>query len=266
MIKIATVHGAVSANVRHNGHHVRASMVGAARAGARLVHFAEGALSGYIRSEIDDWPEVDWTALQEELDLTAALAKSLGIWVVVGANHRLRPPRWPQNSLYVISDAGMLAGRYSKRMCSNTEVTYWYTPGVDPLVFDVDGVRFGCALCIEVVFPQLFAEYERLGVTCLLLSSYSNDPMHGVMARAHAATNCMWLSVATPTTCPDLPSMLIGPDGHVLGACAGTAPGLLIQTIDPADPKYRVALRLARPWRARATSGEIYAGRHARAT
>ena len=157
---------------------MRAALQQAAQAGARLVHFPEGALSGYVKSEIEDWAEVDWAALREELEQTAVLAKRLGVWVVLGANHRLRAPRWPQNSLYVISDTGVLAGRYSKRYCSNTEVTYWYTPGADPLAFDVDGVRFGCALCIEVVFPTLFAEYgaARCHVHAALVLFAGPDP------------------------------------------------------------------------------------------
>ena len=263
MVVLATAQTSIVADIHQNGRTIRAQMVAAARQGARLVHFPEAALSGYVISEISDWADVDWRGLRSELDETASLAKRLGIWVVVGSNHRLRGPCWPQNSLYVISDQGVLAGRYSKRLCSNTELTYWYTPGAEPLAFDVDGVRFGCALCIEVVFPHLFAEYERLGVTCMLLSSYSNDPVHGLMARAHAATTCMWVSVATPVACQDFPAMLVGPDGGVSALCAAGRPDLVIQPVDPADKRYRRALRVARPWRAEARSGRIYAGRYA---
>ena len=242
-------------------------MLRAAQGGARLVHFPECALSGYVDSEVSDWDQVDWAALAEELEQTATLARRLGIWVVLGSNHRLPPRRngaqlWPHNSLYVISDTGVIAGQYAKRLCSNTELTYWYTPGKDPLVFDVDGIRFGCALCIEVVFPHLFTEYERLGARCVLLSSYSHDPIHGVMARAHAATNGFWVSHATPVACSrTLPTTIIGPDGGLIGECAAHKSGMLLHKIDPDAERYRVAIRVARPWRARARSGELHAGR-----
>jgi predicted amidohydrolase len=36
-----------------------------------------------------------------------------------------------------------------------------YTPGSGPVTFEVDGLRFGCALGIEVHFPKVLAEYER---------------------------------------------------------------------------------------------------------
>ena len=261
MIRLATVQSVIGVDVHANGAHVRGIMVQAARQGARMVHFPEGGLSGYILSEIDDWDQADWAGLEEELQATAALARQLGLWVVIGANHRMPRPLWPQNSLYVISDQGELAGRYNKRLCSNTELTYWYTPGTEPLSFEVDGTRFGCALCIEVVFPHLFAEYERLGVDCVLLSSYSNDPAHGIMARGHAATTCMWISLSTPAACTSLNAMLIGPDGNPAAQCPPGQPGLLIQAIDRMDERYRLPLRVARPWRTQARAGRIYAGR-----
>ncbi len=267
MITLAIAQCSIVADVHANARHIRATMTQAAQNGARLVHFPECALSGYVDYQVASWADVDWVALERELDEIAELAGRLGIWVVLGCNQRLARQRgrqdpWPQNCLFVISDQGVIAGRYAKRLCSNTELTYWYTPGTDPLVFDIDGVRFGCALCIEVVFPHLFTEYERLGVTCMLLSTYSYDPIHGVMARAHAATNGFWLSMSTPVACSrGLPTTLFGPDGHVIVECAPGQPNMILQSIDPDCDRYRVAVQLARPWRARARSGELHAPR-----
>ena len=188
----------------------------------------------------------------------AALAAALGVWVAIGCNRRSDAAGRPFNSLLVISDRGELHTTYDKRFCSHTEITSWYAPGTAPVTFDVDGVRFGCALCIEICFPELFAEYERLGVDCMLVSSYSEDPIYGVLARAHAATNCYWLSLAIPAQCSDaLSSSLIGPDGHVIAAC-GPGAGGIVHALDPAEPRFEDALNRARPWRARARNGEIY--------
>ena len=46
-----------------------------------------------------------------------------------------------------------------------------YSPGSDPITFVVDGYRFGCALGMESHFPEVFSEYERLDVDCVLFSS-----------------------------------------------------------------------------------------------
>lgn len=41
------------------------------------------------------------------------------------------------------------------------------------MVFDVDGFRFGIAICIEINFPDLFAHYDRLDVD---QSRFENEP------------------------------------------------------------------------------------------
>src|SRR6266496_2729417 len=66
------------------------------------------------------------------------------------------------------------------------EITRFYSPGFEPVVFDVDGYRFGCAICIEVNFPSIFVEYDNLGVDCLLLSAWPVDSIFYLKARAHA--------------------------------------------------------------------------------
>jgi predicted amidohydrolase len=256
---IASAQTPITSDVRQNGEHIRAAMEQAAAAKARLVHFAEGALSGYVKSQVQSWQDVDWAAVSEELAEIMNLAAKLGVWVVVGCNHRLAEPAWPQNSLYVISDQGTVVARYSKRFCSHAEVTAWYTPGSDPVTFEVDGIRFGCALCIEVCFPELFAEYETLKVDCVLLSAYSTDPVHRLMARAHAATNCFWVSVAVPAQCSgNLPGMVIGPNGSVISEGMPGSIDLVLSPLDGSAAQFEIALRYARPWRAKARKLEIY--------
>ena len=149
-----------------------------------------------------------WTSC----DATADLARELGLWVVVGSSHRLTPPHRPHNSLYVISDRGEVATRYDKRFLSHTEITGWHTPGREPCVFEVDGWRFGCALCIEVHFPEVFREYAELGVDCVLFSAYADDPMFGIQAQGYAASHSYWVSVSIPTQMSrGLTSRLIAP-------------------------------------------------------
>lgn len=259
-LRIAIAQGRVDRDVRANGREIRGLMRRAAAGGARLVQFPEGAASGYAKSEVTSWGEVDWPALREELEETATLAGTLGLWVVLGSAHPLTAPHRPHNSLYVISDSGALAGRYDKRRCSHTEITGWYSPGVAPMVFTVDGFSFGCAICIETVFPELFAEYEALGVDAVLVSTYSRDPIFGALARGHAAANCLWISLAIPAQCSaPLPSSLIGPDGLVLAEAGRDGEtDLVFATLDRNDPAFAIALDKARPWRRTARLGAIY--------
>lgn len=262
-LRIAIAQSRIDRDVRANGREIRGLTRRAAAGGARLVQFPEGAASGYAKSELTGWDDVDWPALREELEETAALAGSLGLWVVLGSAHPLTAPHRPHNSLYLISDTGALAGRYDKRRCSHTEITGWYSPGEAPLTFVVDSFTFGCAICIEIVFPELFAEYEALGVDAVLVPAYSRDPVFGALARGHAAATCLWIGLANPAQCsPGQPSCLVGPNGMVLAE--GNRNGesdLVFATLDRGDPAFEIALEKARPWRRTARLGGIYASR-----
>lgn len=261
-LRIATVQSPVSVDPRTNGRVLRDLVRRAHADGARLVHMPEGAVSGYVgpnKPHFRGW-NIDWSPLRPELEDLAALAAELGVWIVAGSHHRLTPPHRPHNSLYVISDTGILAGRYDKRYLSASEVAEFYTPGKAPFTFAVDGFRFGLLICIEVNFPELWVEYARAGVDCVLFSTYSEDPIFDTIARGHAATTTAWVSVSVPASCSHaMPSGVIGPDGNWLQACPrdGRA-GFVCADLDDSDPRLHIPLHAARPWRAIARQGDIY--------
>jgi predicted amidohydrolase len=260
-LRIAIAQPTITSDARENGRKIRQLMREAAAEAARLVQFPEGLLSGYAKEQIQDWNDMDWAAVREEFGQITALAAELGLWVLLGSAHPLTPPNRPHNSLYVISDKGQVIDRYDKRFCSNTEITRFYSPGFKPVVFDIDGFRFGCVICIEINFPELFSEYERLGVDCLLLSAYPVDSTFETKARAHASINAYWLAMSLPSQTAHLVSSgLIGPDGGYLVQVSDGAE-MVIGELDREAPELASALNLARPWRASARGGEIYTSR-----
>ena len=255
-LKIAIAQTTATADARSNGRTVRRLMRAAAAERARLVQFPEGLLSGYAKEQIQDWDEVDWPTVRDELEQILALAAELRLWVVLGSAHPLTPPHRPHNSLYVVSDQGELVDRYDKRFCSHTEITGFYSPGFEPVVFEVDGFRFGCVICVEINFPDLFAEYRRLGVDCLLLSSYPVDRIFEAKARAYASINICWVGMSLPSQTSHLMnSGLIGPDGDYLAQVDG-GEGLVCADLD--RTAFAGWLEGARPWRDSAMEGEIY--------
>lgn len=258
--KIAIAQSPISSSVRENSACIMKMMSAAQREGARLVHFPEGGLSGYVKAQISGWADVDWPLLESELERVCEHAGKLGIWVALGANHSLGEDNRPFNSLYVISDTGEVHARYDKRYCSYTEITDWYSAGEKPVIFEVDGFRFGCALCIEIQFPELFGECRDLNVDAVLFSAYANDQMFWIQAQAHAATNNYWISVCVPAQCgSDFPSGLIGPNGHSVARLEPKeTPDILFAEMDRLDPAFHVALTKARPWRRIARAGSIY--------
>ena len=111
--------------------------------------------------------------------------------------------------------------RYDERMLSETKISYMYAPGSASLTFDVNGVRFGCLLGIEVHFPELFSEYERLSVDCVLFSTTGgaagDEPIFATEAQGLAAANSYWVSFSVPARHAAIaPSGLIGPAGQWL--------------------------------------------------
>lgn len=243
----------ISEDVRANGRHIRALMQRAKEKGARLIHFTECALSGRARNQISNWQRVDWNAVDEELQDIADHARKLKLWTVLGCNHRLAPPQQPHNSLYVISDKGVIVTRYDKRLCADGS-NMWYTPGVSSTTFVVDGYRFGCVLSTEVHYPELFAAYERLGVEVLLLSIYAEEAIFAIEAQAHAAINAMWVSLATPVeTSRGLPGGLIGPDGNFIGRARRGQSALVPGQIDRNNPAFDFSARRSSLSRDKAT-------------
>lgn len=262
-MKIAAAQTHVSKDISANAVRIRQVMSDAAAQGVRLISFCEGALSGYAKAQIatpDAWRSFEWDRHEIELRSIAALCAKHGIFAVVGGAHRLSGTERPHNSLYIFSDSGDLLTRYDKRFLSNSEVNGWYTPGSEPVVFDVDGFRFGCAICIESQFPEVFMEYERMGADVVLFSSYGAPESYQVALRAHAGLNCLWISVTTPAQeAHKGPAGVVGPDGQWAALCAvSNDTDFTASVLDRHAPAYDIPLRKARPWRAKARSGEIY--------
>jgi predicted amidohydrolase len=255
-----------TAALRDSGAQIRRLMRDAHAAGARLLHLPEGALTGPGKRIMSaagsenvgpaDWDRADWATLAGELRAITILAGELRLWTVLGSVHPLTAPRRPHLSLYVISDNGAIATRYDERMLSNTKVTHMYTPGSAPVTFAVDGVRFGCALGMEATFPEVFLEYERLDVDCVLFSTHGpgtpvNNGPFALQSQAAASANSYWVSYAgTAQDAPNAPSGVITPNGDWLTRC----PPEPVAAITTAELDL-TAENYARPWRRIARSG-----------
>jgi predicted amidohydrolase len=262
-----------TARLRRSGHDVRELMRQARRAGARIIHFPEGAtcsphkrvmsVNGPAEVGPADWDRADWQALRLELAAIARLAGELGLWTVLGSVHPLTAPHRPHNSMYVISDRGELVTRYDERLLSNTKLSYMYTPGSGPVTFEVDGLRFGCALGIEVHYPEVFAEYERLDVDGVLFSTTGpgqpsdEAAAFATEAQAHSATNSLWISFAISAQHgAAAPAGVIAPDGTWAVRCPSDGQSAVaIADIDNRPDSIDIAVTKARPWRRQVRAG-----------
>lgn len=246
--------------LRASGAQIRSLMRDAAVAGARLVQFPEGAI---VYPDPDampkgdqgraSWTKTAWDVIGEEEESIRLLAGELGVWVAFGTIRPLSVAAPPRNSLLVVSERGEIAARYDKRILSHTEATRLYSPGSEPVVFEIDGLRVGCALCIEANFPEIFAQYEALDVDLVLLSVMVDDAARALVAQAYGTLFNYWIGYSVPAQFGrTAPAGIIGPGGRWLARCpAANRPSLAVMDLDldAADDDIAVGLRLARPWR-----------------
>lgn len=248
-----------AAGIAAAGAEVRALMERAADEHADLVHLPEGTfcfpskrLLSSTSPELGpaDWNRFAWDALAAELRAVAATSARLGLWTVVGAQHRLSAPRRPHTSLYVIGPDGSVVTRYDERVLSHTKETLMYTPGHRAVVVDVGGVRLGLTSGLEVHFPHLFAEYAEQEVHGVLFSTAGpgapdQSATFAREARALASQYSLWVGYAAPSSnAAWAPSGLIDPHGGWVARCTGQEePDVVVADLvdDPTDP--------ARTWR-----------------
>lgn len=291
-LTIATAQFAVSADPARNADAIVDAIAGAAAAGARVVHFCEGALSGYAPHDLPSYAGYPWGRLRAAAERVAAAAGARRIWALVGSAHPLAAgdgagPR-PHNAIYVIDDRGALVDRYDKRFCAGDEVDgelALYSPGDHPVVVDIDGVRCGLMICHEYRYPELYRDYKARGVELIFHSFHAAGLSEGAYAAmeaevgadhfadnwgrtlpaitmpatlvATAAANHLWISAANssaPRAC--WPGLLVRPDGVIVGRLEDERAGLLIREIDTEAPLYEST----RLWRGRAMAGRLHSG------
>jgi predicted amidohydrolase len=256
--------------LRESGARIQALMLDAAAAGASLAHFPEGALCSPHKRVMSsrgpevvadaDWDLVDRATLRAELDAVARVARDLKLWVAVGGIDFAPRRSRPTNSLFVISSRGTIVGRYDERMLSRTKSLFMYEAGTRPLVFEVGGVRFGCALGMESQYPELFAAYERDDVDCVLLSTAGNPEfpeVFAVEAAGHAAANSLWVSYAGAVGPHQPPAGVVTPNGAWTARCASAGHDAIVLTEIDTSTGER-----ARTWRRSVREGRTHVSAH----
>jgi NAD+ synthase (glutamine-hydrolysing) len=180
----ATV-GDFSGNVRR--------IVDAARAayaqGARLVLSPELGICGYSPEDLLLRPAFMQACAAAVDDCARALADLPGLFVVVGHPHQfgeladVRSKSWAVPKRFnaaTVMNAGRIVGTYCKRELPNYQVfdeRRYFASGRDagfgPVVFEVQGLRFGLNICEDAWFdePALAAKLGGADVLCVLNAS-----------------------------------------------------------------------------------------------
>jgi deaminated glutathione amidase len=295
VLEVATCQFPVCADVAANLGWCERLLRRANDRGARLVHFAECALTGYAGADLTGHEDQDWNQVEDAIGRVATLAAHLGLWVALGSAYPV-PDHRPHNSVLVIDPAGAVVDRYDKRFCSGdpdhrTGDLAHYSPGDHPTVVDIDGVRCGVLICYDYRFPELYREYMTQGVQLVLHSfhtgnisagrlavigsaigehhaalnpamTYPGITMHASSVGA-AAANHLWISASNSSTRHSAwGAFMVRADGVTVGRLPRHRPGVLVTAVDTDADLYDST----RFWRSRAAAGVLHSGEPPRRT
>jgi len=189
--------------------------------------------------------EEDCTALPQ----FRAVARELGIWLLIGSAAVKTDGERAANRSYLIGPDGAIAARYDKIHMFDVDLgdgsvhreSRKYRPGDQAVAVDTSLGRIGMTVCYDLRFPALYKTLAQAGAEILCVPSaftkVTGQAHWHVLLRARAI-ECGAFVIA-PAQCGTHPSgretyghsLIISPWGEVL-ADGGIQPGLVLADID----------------------------------
>lgn len=220
----------------------------AADEGCRLAVFPEMSLSGSLDPRTR--PASLGTVDNGPVAALAAATGELGVAAVFGIAERSADGRAHITQLF--ADGGRVRGMYRKRHLGEGEEAF--VPGAVGSRWELDGVRFGVAVCAESGVDYPFDEAAAAGapfvVFCAAPGLYGRRSDEDGWRRGlswwesagladacrHAARTRTWILLATQagtTADEDFPGLaaVVGPDGRVVDRLPDWRPGTLVATV-----------------------------------
>jgi predicted amidohydrolase len=142
---IALASPRVAASLDDGLERVRRLLAEASAQGAEIACFPEAYLPGLRGQDFDVWP-FDQAQHRRALETVAHWARAYAVATILGAERLTEQGR--QIAAYVIDARGQLLGCQTKNQLDPTEDRF-YVPGDTRRLFEVNGVKFGVAICHE---------------------------------------------------------------------------------------------------------------------
>ena len=257
-MRIALASPPVPSSIADGLNHVRSFTADAAGRGARIVCFPEAYLPG-LRGQ--DFEVPAWSAADEERVTSAVreVARASRIAMVVGIEHVT--PAGSQIGSLVVDAHGDVLGLQTKNQLDPSEDAP-YIPGDTRHVFDVEGLRFGIAICHEgwrypetvrwaavrgahlVFHPQLTGS-DRTGPQLTIWGDVAN-PYYEKAMLMRSRENTIWFaSVNYGVRFQESATTIINPAGELHAHLPYGTPGVLVVDIDLAAATGLLARRYA---------------------
>jgi len=226
--------------------------------GARIVCFPEAYLPGLRGQDFEVFP-FDAPDQERALDAVAQSARAHAIAVILGMERVTEAGR--QIAAFVLDARGQLQGFQTKNQLDPTEERF-YVPGNERRLFEVDGVKFGVAICHEgwrypetvrwaaargaaIVFHPQHTGAEREGVRLTQWGSPEAPYYEKAMVLRSMENTIYFASVNYALRFQDSATSLIAPSGRCQAHLAYGQEGVLVQEIDPDKATGLLARRYA---------------------
>jgi predicted amidohydrolase len=230
----------------------------AASRGAEIVCFPEAYVPG-LRGLDFEVPEFTARDEQRGLETFSRLARTHRIAVIAGLEHFVDDTR--QIAAAVFDASGSLLGLQTKNQLDPSEERF-YVPGTTRRIFEVNGVKFGIAICHEgwrypetvrwaatrgakIVFHPQHTGAERDGIRMTEWLS-PDAPYYEKAMMCRALENTIYFaSVNYALRFPESATAVIGPDGACIARLPYGQDGVLVCAIDVAQATGLLASRYA---------------------
>jgi predicted amidohydrolase len=230
----------------------------AAAGGAEVVCFPEAYLPG-LRGLDFDVPAFDELDQRRALDTASSLARQHRLAIILGMEWHSAAGR--QIAAVVVAADGRALGMQTKNQLDPTEEPN-YVPGQTRHLFEVNGLRFGIAICHEgfrypetvrwaavrgahIVFHPHCTGSDRAGVRLTEWGSRDARYYERAMMCRGLENTIYVASVNYAFQYQESATTVIGPSGECVAHLPYGDSGVLVQTIDPALATGRLAARYA---------------------
>ncbi len=249
-IKVAAAQVHQSNDVVSNCAKALAFIDRAAAEGVQIVCFPEAHLPGYRVDVTSADAPVQTSELEHSLVLIGDRCRRHRIACLIGSE-RLTNGECIRNTVYVINEEGALLGCHDKTILTPLDAIA-YTPGQGFDVWGLHGIQVGVVTCFE---GFRFAETSRecvLKGAQIVFHPQNNTtrpglawklPVHEAMIVTRAAENTVFfVSVNMACQHQNSRSLMVGPDGVIIGATRLRREELLVRDLDVDESTRAMAL------------------------
>ncbi len=257
-MKIALASPRVASSVEECLEKIGSCIAEAADRGASIVCFPEAYLPG-LRGLDFEVPAFDRSQQEQALRKVAQMARTYKIAVILGMEWHTEAGR--HIAAAVLDAAGELRGCQLKAQLDPSEDPI-FVPGRSRQIFDINGLKFGIAICHEgfrypetvrwaalrgakVVFHPHLAGSDRTGTVPTHWGSPSSPYYEKAMMCLALENTIYFASVNYTFRYPESATSLIGPTGKCLAYQPYGQEGVLVQEIDCDAATGLLALRFA---------------------